>query len=100
MFRANLSPLFFGDDRPAWVDQLLSEESLARTGYFDASAVRKIRDTRGRLRWNPFRRLVLEMGLTGVITTQLWHHTFLGGGLADLPQWQAPKIPEPAAETA
>jgi asparagine synthase (glutamine-hydrolysing) len=39
----------------------------------------------------------MEMGLTGVITTQLWHHTFLGGGLADLPAWQAPSVPEAAA---
>ena len=92
MFRANLSPLFLGDDRPAWVDQLLSEESLARTGYFDPREVRRVVGARGRLRWNPFRKLVLEMGLTGVITTQLWHHTFLGGGLADLPQWQAPRV--------
>jgi asparagine synthase (glutamine-hydrolysing) len=36
--------------------------------------------------------LILDMGLTGVISTQLWHHTFLGGGLADLPAWQPPAI--------
>jgi asparagine synthase (glutamine-hydrolysing) len=97
MFRANLSPLFFGDDRPAWVDQLLSEESLSRTGYFDPAAVRSVRARQNALRWNPLRRLVMEMGLTGVITTQLWHHTFLGGGLADLPVWQAPSVSEAAA---
>ena len=30
-------------------------------------------------------RVSLEMGLVGVVTTQLWHHTFLDGSLADLP---------------
>jgi len=27
----------------------------------------------------------LEMGLAGVAATQLWHHTFIDGSLADLP---------------
>lgn len=26
----------------------------------------------------------------GVISTQLWHHTWCGGGLADLPVWEPP----------
>jgi hypothetical protein len=25
------------------------------------------------------------MGLVGVLSTQLWHHTFIDGSLADLP---------------
>jgi hypothetical protein len=28
---------------------------------------------------------VVEIGLAGVAATQLWHHTFLDGTLADLP---------------
>ena len=39
MFRANMGSAFLGPQRPAWVDQLLSPESLAATGYFDAAAV-------------------------------------------------------------
>jgi asparagine synthase (glutamine-hydrolysing) len=27
------------------------------------------------------------VGLAAVVATQLWHHTFCGGGLADLPVW-------------
>jgi hypothetical protein len=27
------------------------------------------------------------MGLAGVISTQLWHHLYCGGGLCDLPSW-------------
>ena len=94
MFRANFAALFLGRDRPAWVDQLLSAESLAATGYFDPAAVQRVRDRRALMALNPFRQFVFDMGLTGVITTQLWHHTYLGGGLADLPQWQAPVAAE------
>ncbi|WP_439621001.1 asparagine synthase (glutamine-hydrolyzing) [Gemmata sp.] len=68
-----------------WIDQVLSPESLARTGYFDAAAVARARDQLSR----PGRglgRTSLEMGLTAVTATQLWHHLYLGGGLCDLPQ--------------
>ena len=37
-------------------------------------------------------RLTMDMGLMGVIATQLWHHTFCGGGLADLPTWTPPVL--------
>ena len=36
MFRARMSGSFLGPHRPAWVDQLLSPESLRATGYFDS----------------------------------------------------------------
>jgi len=29
------------------------------------------------------------MGMTAVVTTQLWHHIYCGGGLADLPRWDS-----------
>jgi asparagine synthase (glutamine-hydrolysing) len=29
----------------------------------------------------------MDLSLTCVVATQLWHHTFLGGGLCDLPTW-------------
>ena len=32
------------------------------------------------------------MGLVGVLGTQLWHHTFLDGSLADLPSWPVRKM--------
>ena len=31
-------------------------------------------------------RLSVEMGLTAVVATQLWHHLFIGGELAE-PAW-------------
>ena len=38
MFRASRSEAFFDPDRPQWVDQLLSPESLRATGWFDPVA--------------------------------------------------------------
>jgi asparagine synthase (glutamine-hydrolysing) len=29
----------------------------------------------------------MDLTLTSVVATQLWHHIFLGGGLCDLPVW-------------
>jgi asparagine synthase (glutamine-hydrolysing) len=68
---------------PAWVNQLLSVESLKRTGYFDPAAVQHWRQATHNMR-HGFRRLFLEMGLVGVISTQLWHHHFLDSSLADI----------------
>jgi asparagine synthase (glutamine-hydrolysing) len=88
MFRASLSGTFLGPDRPAWVDQLLSPESLRTGGYFDPDAVARERAGLTR-RWflpSP-RRFLLDVGLTSVITTQLWHHLYCGGGLCELPAW-------------
>jgi len=82
MFRAE--PVIHGPRRPGWVDQLLTQESLARTGYFEPRRVHAALRARQQRSWNPRRELELT-GLTGVVATQLWHHLFLGGGLCDLP---------------
>jgi asparagine synthase (glutamine-hydrolysing) len=89
MFRAPFANTFF-DDPPGFVDQLLSTDSLKRTGYFDADKVTAARAGYHKHGWSSGRRLTLEMGLTGVMATQLWHHQFLGGGLCELPSWQPP----------
>lgn len=84
MFRAPFDS-FHLDTAPPFVGQLLSPESLAKTGYFDAAAVAHWRSAfRGLSAYNP-QRVSVEMGLVGVFATQLWHHTFLDGSLADLP---------------
>jgi asparagine synthase (glutamine-hydrolysing) len=44
MFRADLSAVFLGPGRPAWVDQLLCPESLEASGYFDAEGVPAARE--------------------------------------------------------
>jgi asparagine synthase (glutamine-hydrolysing) len=84
MFRAPFDS-FHGDDQPAFVEQLVSEDSLRKTGYFDPMAVRTWREAFRGLRQGSSHRTALEMGLSGVISTQLWHHLFIDGSLADLP---------------
>jgi asparagine synthase (glutamine-hydrolysing) len=40
------------------------------------------------------------MGLISVLSTQLWHHMYLGGGLCDLPDTTPnPKVDRPAGLT-
>jgi asparagine synthase (glutamine-hydrolysing) len=68
---------------PAWAEQLLSEDSLNKTGYFNAQAVQHGRAAIRTMRPG-FRRLFIEMALVGVISTQLWHQQFLDASLADL----------------
>lgn len=96
MFRAPFANTFF-ERPPVFVDQLLSRDSLRRTGYFDPERVRLFRESYQQFRWGSGKRLTLEMGLTGVMATQLWHHVFLGGGLCELPTWTAPAPRVPAA---
>lgn len=94
MFRASLSGTFLGAHRPHWVDQLLSPESLAKSGFFDPVAVARQRNWQN---WMPRvtpRRFVYDVGLTCVVSTQLWYHLFCGGGLCDLPTWCAPEFSE------
>jgi asparagine synthase (glutamine-hydrolysing) len=84
IFRAPFNS--FGlDSSPGWVDELLSADSLHRTGYFDAAAVQHWRQAFPQMRQGSMQRMSVEMGLVGVLTTQLWHHTFIDACLADLP---------------
>ncbi len=92
MFRSSRSQTFLGGHRPAWVDQLLSPESLRKTGYFSPEAVSREVWWQTKTPTITLRRFVLDMGLTTVVSTQLWHHLFCGGGLCDLPEWSAPEF--------
>ena len=94
MFRASLSQTFLGEHRPHWVDQLLSPESLKSTGLFDPAAVARERWKQTHIPRVTPRRFIMDVALTCVVTTQLWHHIFLGGGLCDLPTWTPPAIGE------
>jgi asparagine synthase (glutamine-hydrolysing) len=85
MFRASMASTFLGSHRPKWVDQLLSRESLATTGYFDPEVVSRQRAWQTRLPRITPARSVYDVALTCVVSTQLWHHIFCGGGLCELP---------------
>ncbi len=88
MFRACMSGTFLGAERPAWVDQLLSPESLRATGYFDPVALARQRAWQVRIPRITPARGAYDVALTCAVSTQLWHHIFCGGGLCDLPTWQ------------
>jgi asparagine synthase (glutamine-hydrolysing) len=88
MFRASRSEALLGADRPAWIDQLLSPESLRETGWFDAAAVARERAAQMRIPRITPKRIIMDLSLTCVIATQLWHHLYLGGGLCELPTWE------------
>lgn len=83
IFRAPLDA-FHMDPEPPFVGQLLSEESLRRTGYFDAAAVQHWRRAFRQMRAG-LPRLSVEGGLAAVVATQLWHHLYIDPSLADLP---------------
>lgn len=84
MFRAPFDS-FYAENPPAYVDQLLSTESLKKTGYFDPAGVEHWRQKFRRMRNGSYMRTTLEMGLAGVIATQLWHQTYIDSSLADVP---------------
>jgi asparagine synthase (glutamine-hydrolysing) len=84
MFRSPFDS-FHAEQLPPFVEQLLSEESLRKTGYFESANVRHWGQAFRQMRAGSFQRTMIEMGLVGVVATQLWHHTFIDPTLADLP---------------
>ena len=84
IFRAPLDS-FHIEPEPPFVGQLMSEESLRRSGYFNVEQVRHWRHAFRQLRPGSLERLSVEMGLVAVVATQLWHHLFIRSELADIP---------------
>ncbi|HYT68205.1 MAG TPA: asparagine synthase (glutamine-hydrolyzing) [Vicinamibacterales bacterium] len=86
MFRAPLDSFFSRADGSvtAYVDQLLSEDALKKTGLFRVDQVHlwRTRMRQARIGWQ--QRTMVQLGMVGVLTTQLWYHTFIES-LADLP---------------
>lgn len=87
MFRAPMDSWVKGGANAtaeAWVDQVLSAESLRKSGYFDPEAVLRGKAKLATMRRSPA-KVGLEMGLTAVTATQVWHHLYVSGDLCDLP---------------
>jgi len=97
MFRASRSEAFLDQTRPAWVDQLLSREALEATGYFDPEGVARERAAQTRFPRITPKRIIMDLSLTCVVASQLWHHTFFGGDLCDLPAWSPMPLRKPLA---
>ncbi len=91
MFRAPLDS-FFDHEVPAFVEQLLSDESLKKTGYFNVEAVQYWRKLSRNRQLRMQQRSSVELGLVAVVATQLWHHLFIDGSLADLDTNARPKL--------
>lgn len=96
IFRAPLDS-FHLDPEPPFISELLSEESLRRTGYFDPKEVHHWRKAHKELKAGGLPRLSVEMGLVAVVATQLWHHTYIDNKLADLPSRKVTPSAVPAA---
>lgn len=77
---------------PPYVEQLCSRESLRKTGYFDPAAVAHWRTHVGSMKLGSTQRTSVDMGIAGVVSTQLWHHLFIDPTLADLPAWERPAV--------
>jgi len=73
-YRAPDAATFFGDARPAWVDELLSSEAIQRTGYFEATAVAGLARRCAQGRATGFGE---NQALVAILSTQLWHEHFL-----------------------
>ncbi|TWT61185.1 asparagine synthase (glutamine-hydrolyzing) [Rubinisphaera italica] len=87
MFRAHLMANFLAPDSPRWVSQLLSEEALKKSGYFNPRGVQRAIEVQKRGGKRSMRRYVLDMGLMATLSTQLWHHLYIDPTLCDLPDW-------------
>jgi asparagine synthase (glutamine-hydrolysing) len=84
MFRAPLDA-FHGRAAPFYFEQLLQPAALRQSGYFDAEAVQHWRQRYRALRPGSQGRLAVEIGLVGVVATQLWHQQFIDPSLANVP---------------
>jgi len=75
-YRAPISRCFFGETPLSYVDDLLTEESLRKKGYFEADRVRKLID---KIRRQDGRLLSERenMALTGILSTQLLDEMFI-----------------------
>ena len=69
----------------SWVEEVLSPESVAKTNLFDHQSIVDARERLGRMGPRALGKRALEMGLTAVVATQLWHHLYVGGDLASIP---------------
>jgi asparagine synthase (glutamine-hydrolysing) len=87
-YRAPEAAAFFADE-PEWVTERLSAEAVRDVGIYDeravAGLVRRCRAGRA----TGFRE---NMALMGVLSTQVWHETFVGGAISFPEERQEPRV--------
>ena len=94
MFRASRSEAFFAPGSPA-LGRPAPEPRIAprRPAGSTPRAVARERAAQMRFPRITPKRIIMDLSLTCVIATQLWHHLFLGGGLCELPTWERAPAP-------
>jgi asparagine synthase (glutamine-hydrolysing) len=75
-YRAPDSESFLAPDAPRYVSDQLSRDAIRRSGYFDPEAVSKLVAKCQAGRFVGFRQ---NMAFVGVLSTQLWHDSFVTG---------------------
>ncbi len=81
-YRAPISSCFFGDGAPDYVDELLSEEAIRKSGTFDPGKVSRLVDKCRKQQAN----LTSErenMAVVGILSTQLLDHQFIQNSPAE-----------------
>ena len=73
-YRAPDIPAFFGNKVPDYVEDLLSENVIRKYGYFDAKKVFRLKEKIKRGRAIGYKD---NMALVGILSTQMWHNTFI-----------------------
>ncbi|MDI3308941.1 MAG: asparagine synthase (glutamine-hydrolyzing) [Acetobacteraceae bacterium] len=74
-YRAPDGQPFFGPQAPDYVQEVLSRHAVAEAGYFDPPAVERLARKSAAQGSLGFRD---SQALVGVLSTQLWHRTFIG----------------------
>ena len=97
MFRAPFGDTVLLPNAP-FVEQLLSEESVAKAGYFCPKQVQLELQRLKTKRRSPMRTFD-EMSFVGIFATQLWHHTFIDNSLCELPGYQPVTPPSTHVES-
>ncbi len=76
-YRAPVVPPFIGPEAPEWVAELLSPAALDQTGLWDP---KRVEGLMGRCRAGRATGVREGMAFVGILSTQLWHSTFIGAG--------------------
>jgi asparagine synthase (glutamine-hydrolysing) len=73
-YRAPVARAFLGPEAPDYVGDLLSPEAIARTGLFDPAAVTRLYE---KAATSPRLSEADGMAVVGVLSTQLWHRSYI-----------------------
>lgn len=75
-YRAPIGKVFFGKEQPDWLQEVLDEIYVKRTGIFDVELVKKLTT---KIKNGSGSTEVDQMALTGIISTQVLHKQFVDG---------------------